>query len=180
LIPESTSPELKRLAQGLQLLLLDVDGVLTDGGIILYGIDGEAKRFDVQDGMGVVLARAAGIKVGIITSRTSAVVQRRATELHLDEVLQGVSDKVEALREILEKYGLAASQAAYIGDDIQDIPIMRQVGLPISVQNARPLVKECCKCVTSARGGRGAVREAVEWLLELRGDKDKAYKTVIG
>ena len=171
---------LSRLARGLQLLLLDVDGVLTDGGIILYGQDGEAKRFDVQDGMGINLARAAGVKVGIITARNSEVVQRRGIELHLDEVIQGVSNKAEALQQLLLKYNFVASQVAYIGDDIQDIPIMRQVGLPIAVQNARPLVKQCSRYVTSTCGGNGAVREAVEWLLELRGDHQAVYESIIG
>ena len=178
--PEDYSPELRQLARNLRLLLLDVDGVLTDGGIILFGAEGEAKRFDVQDGMGINLARAAGIKVGIITSRTSEVVQRRAQELQLDELLQGVRQKGDALRELTQKYCIAATQAAYIGDDIQDIPIMRLVGLPIAVQNARPLVKEYSKHVTQARGGHGAVREAVEWLLELRGDMARVQESIIG
>jgi 3-deoxy-D-manno-octulosonate 8-phosphate phosphatase (KDO 8-P phosphatase) len=157
-----------------------VDGVLTDGGIILYGQDGEAKRFDVQDGMGINLARVAGIKVGIITARSSEVVRRRAMELHIDEVVQGASNKSDALQQLLVKYGLVASQSAYIGDDIQDIPIMRQVGIPIAVQNARPLVKQCSKYVTTTCGGHGAVREAIEWLLELRGGHYQVYESIIG
>ena len=172
--------DLSRLAQDLRLLLLDVDGVLTDGGIILYGQDGEAKRFNAQDGMGIKLAQVAGIKVGIITARSSIVVQRRARELHIDEVVQGVSNKSEALQQLLVKYGFTPSQTAYIGDDIQDIPVMRQVGIPIAVQNARPLVKQCSKYVTTACGGNGAVREAIEWLLELRGDQQQIYESIIG
>ncbi len=178
--PEDYSPELRQLARDLRLLLLDVDGVLTDGGIILFGLEGEAKRFDVQDGMGINLARSAGIKVGIITSRTSEVVRRRAEELGLDELLQGVGQKGDALEELTQKHGITAAQAAYIGDDIQDIPIMRRVGLPIAVQNARPLVKEYSKHVTQASGGHGAVREAVEWLLELRGTRDELFRTITG
>ena len=130
--------------------------------------------------MGINLARAAGVKVGIITARNSEVVQRRGIELHLDEVIQGVSNKAEALQQLLLKYNFVASQVAYIGDDIQDIPIMRQVGLPIAVQNARPLVKQCSRYVTATCGGNGAVREAVEWLLELRGDHQAVYESIIG
>lgn len=174
------SRDVEELARNLQMLLLDVDGVLTDGGIILIGQDEEAKRFDAQDGMGVNLAKAAGIKVGIITSRKSAVVERRARELNLDEVLQGSTDKREALQQLLQKYNIEASQVAYIGDDLQDISIMRQVGLPIAVQNARPQVKECSKYITSASGGQGAVREAVEWLLERRGAIEEVYRTITG
>lgn len=155
---------------------MDVDGTLTDGGIIFIGGDAEAKRFDVQDGMGITLARAAGLIVGIITGRSSEVVQRRACELGIEELYQGVSNKVETLYKLLKKHGLDSSRAAYIGDDLPDIPIMRRVGLPIAVQNAVPEVKQCCLHVTEASGGHGAVREAVDWILELRGDKSSVYQ----
>ena len=168
------------LAKDLRLLLMDVDGVLTDGGIILTDGGEETKRFNVQDGMGITLARACGIKVGIITSRTSKVVERRANELHMDEVIQGASRKIDALQNLLEKHGIQASPAAYIGDDIQDSPVMKQVGLPIAVQNAVSLVKECSVYVTQKSGGDGAVREAIEWLLCLREEKEQAYAAVIG
>ena len=176
IVPEQSTAQLQILAANLRILLLDVDGVMTDGGIILIGADTEAKRFDVQDGMGITLARAAGIRVGIITSRTSEVVQRRAKELGITDISQGSKKKVEALKQMLNKSGLSASQAAYIGDDIQDIPVLKRVGLPIAVQNAVPEVKECCLHVTQARGGHGAVREAVDWLLELRGEKEQVYQ----
>lgn len=174
------SPELVGLAQNLRFLLLDVDGVLTDGGIILIGGDQEAKRFDVQDGMGITVARAAGLKIGIITSRNSEVVQRRAKELNIDEVIQGAQRKTDALDDLVTRHGVERSQLAYIGDDIQDIPIMERVGIPIAVQNAVSAVKACSVYVTQASGGHGAVREAVEWLLDLRNDKEKAYGAVIG
>ena len=177
---QADSQETRELAKNLRMLMLDVDGVLTDGGIILIGQNSEAKRFDVQDGIGIVLARAAGQRTAIITSRRSAVVERRATELGIDEVIQGMSNKPDALDALLRKYGITASQAAYIGDDLQDIPIMRLVGLPIAVQNAVQAVKDCSLYVTSAYGGHGAVREAVEWLLELRAQRDVAYKTITG
>lgn len=174
------SQKTRELAENLLMLILDVDGVLTDGGIILIGQDGEAKRFDVQDGIGIVLARAAGLKTAIITSRRSAVVQRRATELGINEVVQGTSNKLDALDTLLRSYEIAAPECAYIGDDLQDIPIMSSVGLPIAVQNAVQAVKDRSLYVTNAQGGHGAVREAVEWLLELRADRDMAYKTITG
>jgi 3-deoxy-D-manno-octulosonate 8-phosphate phosphatase (KDO 8-P phosphatase) len=167
------------LASKLCLLLLDVDGVLTDGGIILIGRDEEAKRFDVQDGMGITIARAAGLKVGIVTSRSSSVVERRAKELNMDELFQGAKRKIEVLEQLVKKYSIGPSQVAYMGDDIQDIAIMRRVGIPIAVQNAVRPVKECSMYVTQACGGHGAVREAVDWLLDLRGDRDSAYRTVV-
>ena len=174
------SEKIRSIAVDLKMLLLDVDGVLTDGGIILIGRDIEAKRFDVQDGMGINLARAAGLKVAIITSRTSEVVQRRAAELCIDEVIQGASNKVDALEILLSKFEIEASQAAYMGDDLQDISVMSRVGLPIAVQNAVQAVKERSLYVTNAQGGHGAVREAVEWLLELRSAKEAVYKIVTG
>ena len=172
--------KVRELAADLKMLVLDVDGVLTDGGIILIGQDVEAKRFDVQDGMGITLARAASLTVAILTSRNSDVVQRRARELGIEDVIQGMAHKIDGLEMLLSKYGIAAKQAAYMGDDLQDIPVMSRVGLPIAVQNAVQAVKDCSLYVTSAPGGHGAVREAVEWLLELRAEKDIIYKTITG
>ena len=167
---------LKELAQNLRMILLDVDGVFTDGGIILVGEDAEAKRFDAQDGMGIKLARAVGIRVGIISARTSSVVERRAKELGIDDVYQSAERKTDILDILLKKHKIVASQASFIGDDVQDIPIMERVGIPIAVNNARNPVKDCSVYVTRAHGGYGAIREAVEWLLELRGEREKAYK----
>jgi len=125
--------------------------------------------------MGVTLARAAGLKVGIITGRESPAVRRRAEELQIDEVCQGFFHKEEALGLLLEKHRLDASEVAYMGDDVLDVPVMREVGLPIAVSNACPAVKEHSIYVTRAGGGNGAVREVVDWLLELRGQKNEVY-----
>jgi 3-deoxy-D-manno-octulosonate 8-phosphate phosphatase (KDO 8-P phosphatase) len=179
-VPTFDSRDVKALAQGLRILLLDVDGVMTDGGIILIGGDLEAKRFDVQDGMGVTLLRSSGMMVGIVTSRDSEVVQRRAKELGMEELFQGVRHKPEVLEQLREKYGIEPSQAAFVGDDIQDVPIMRLVGVPIAVQNAIPEVKESSVYVTKAPGGHGAIREVAEWLLELRGDRELVYRQITG
>jgi len=166
------------LAGDLNFLLLDVDGVMTDGGLIYAGGDGESKRFNVQDGMGINMARMAGLKIGIVTSRKSAVVSRRAAELNVEEVFQGIANKPDILPILAEKYNVYPEELAYIGDDIQDISIMDRVGMPIAVRNARPAVKEHSLYVTSVCGGHGAVREAVEWLLDLRGDTDRVYLQV--
>jgi len=177
---EPASQALRELAADLRIVLLDVDGVLTDGGIILIAQDLEAKRFDVKDGMGITLLRSAGLMVGIVTSRTSQVVQRRAEELGIEELFQGVQRKPQVLDTLRERYGIEPSQAAFVGDDIQDIPIMNRVGIAIAVQNATPEVKANSVYVTCAQGGHGAVREVAEWLLELRGDKERVYQSITG
>jgi 3-deoxy-D-manno-octulosonate 8-phosphate phosphatase (KDO 8-P phosphatase) len=171
---------LQDLASDLRMLLLDVDGVMTDGGIILIGQGEEAKRFDVQDGMGVNMLRAAGLMVGIVTSRTSDVVQRRANELNIDELFQGVKDKTAILDILRDKHGIEPAQTAFVGDDLQDIPLLRRVGIAIAVANAVSEVKICCDYVTRAEGGHGAVREAAEWLLELRGYKERIVQSITG
>jgi 3-deoxy-D-manno-octulosonate 8-phosphate phosphatase (KDO 8-P phosphatase) len=177
---EPSKTEIVALAGHLRMVLLDVDGVLTDGGIILIGGDQEAKRFDAQDGMGITMLRSAGLMVGIVTARDSEVVRRRAKELGIEELYQGIQYKPLVLDSLREKYGIDPSQAAFVGDDIQDIPIMQQVGIPIAVLNAVPEVKESSIYVTHATGGHGAVREVAEWLLELRGDKERVVQTITG
>lgn len=178
----NTSPEghdISILAKNLKMLILDVDGVMTDGGIVLSGGTEEWKRFNVQDGMGITLAKSVGLKIAIITSRESRVVRRRALELNIDELCQGVRVKTEALEQILFKHRMQGVETGYVGDDIQDIPIMKLVGLPMAVGNARPEVKACSKYVTSALGGHGAVREIIDWLLDLRGEREMAFDRVI-
>jgi len=177
-VPES-SP-LQYLASDLRILLLDVDGVMTDGGIILIGRDLEAKRFDAQDGMGINMVKAAGVMVGIVTSRTSEVVERRAEELGVDELFQGVKDKRQVLASLNDKHGISPAQTAFVGDDLQDIPLLKLVGLPIAVANAASEVKDYSSYVTRASGGHGAVREVAEWLLNLSGNKDRVYKEITG
>jgi 3-deoxy-D-manno-octulosonate 8-phosphate phosphatase (KDO 8-P phosphatase) len=158
---------LKDKAGKIKLLLLDVDGVMTDGGIILGGGTIEIKRFHVQDGLGITLARQAGLQVGILTSRSSEVVERRARELGIEEVSQGCPRKLEGYHRILEKYGLRDGEVAYIGDDLPDLPVLRRVGLAFAVANAVPEVKRQADYVTRKTGGEGAVREVVEFLLNL-------------
>ena len=180
MVSSPVSPELQERVTNLHMLLLDVDGVMTDGGIILIGADGEGKRFDAQDGMGISLAQKAGLRVGIITGRSSAAIEHRAAELGIVDLFQGIADKTEILDLLVEKYDTQPLQTAYIGDDIQDIPIMRKVGVPIGVENAADLVKKHSLYVTRAGGGHGAVREAVDWILELKGCRDEIYRSITG
>lgn len=155
-------PELNRI----KLLLLDVDGVMTDGRIIYLNDGGEAKAFDVKDGHGLKLIQRAGIKVGIITGRQSDIVARRAAELGIELVYQGAKDKMQPFMEILEKLGLKASEVAYVGDDLVDLPVMRLVGFSATVADASDDIKSYVDLVTSRPGGRGAVREVCDLLLK--------------
>lgn len=168
------------LANNLQMLVLDVDGVMTDGGIILQDNTDQMKRFNSQDGLGINMAQMSGLKVAIITGRKSEVVEHRASELKIDDVYQGYQDKIVAFQFLLKEHNIQADQIAYVGDDLPDIPVMKQVGIPVAVKNARLEVKRYAIYVTKALGGHGAVREVVEWLLDLQGTKISIIKNLIG
>lgn len=159
-------------AKEVHFLLLDCDGVLTDGGVILGSGGAEFKRFDIQDGMGISLARRAGIKVGVITGRASDAIRRRTKELNLDVLIEGVKDKVSALDSVLMEQGFARSEAAYMGDDIQDLAILGACGFSMAPANACAEVRKRVDFVTEARGGQGAVREAIEAILKVQGRWD--------
>ena len=146
----------------IKLLLLDVDGVMTDGRIIYFNDGGEAKAFDVKDGHGLKLIQRAGIRVGIITGRQSEVVARRAAELGIEIVYQGAKDKLKPFLEIIKELGLEPFEVAYVGDDVVDLPVMRQVGFSATVADAVDDIKPYVDLVTSRPGGRGAVREVCD------------------
>jgi 3-deoxy-D-manno-octulosonate 8-phosphate phosphatase (KDO 8-P phosphatase) len=155
-------------ASRIRLLVLDVDGVLTDGGLF-YGASGEeTKRFHVHDGLALVAARKAGLQIAVLSSRASAAVTRRMTELGVSEVHQGVGDKAGALAALCERLGIPASAVAMMGDDLPDLAAMGQVGLALAPANAVAEVKRAAQWVARRRGGDGAVREAVEMLLKAR------------
>lgn len=150
----------------IRLLLLDVDGVLTDGRITYDNRGNELKSFDVKDGHGLKLLQRAGIEVGIITGRQSELVARRATELGIEILYQGALHKLDPYREILEKTGLDDAQIAYVGDDLVDLPILRRVGFSATVSDAHPDVLPLVDYVSQRPGGRGAVREICDLLLK--------------
>jgi len=148
---------------------MDVDGVLTDGGLY-YGPDGiQMKRFHAHDGYGVVRAREHGMKLGIISGRGAPAVEMRAKDLKLDEMLLYVDDKLTAARGIMDRHGLSEDELAYIGDDLIDIPLLKVVGLSAAPRNAFPAVKRVVDYVTVTRGGEGAVREFIDVILRHRG-----------
>jgi 3-deoxy-D-manno-octulosonate 8-phosphate phosphatase (KDO 8-P phosphatase) len=167
-------------AQKIQMLLSDVDGVMTDGSIILGSNGQEFKIFSAQDGMAITMAKKAGIKIGIITGRKSSVVTQRAQELAIDEVFQGNPSKLEAYFQIRQKYNLRDDQIAYMGDDIGDLGVMGQVGMAIAVANGVPEIKERAHYVTQKPGGAGAIREVVDLILEMKGIKDQVITGLIG
>jgi 3-deoxy-D-manno-octulosonate 8-phosphate phosphatase (KDO 8-P phosphatase) len=153
----------------IRLLLLDVDGVLTDGGLLFNDNGSESKIFNVKDGLGLKLVMKTGVKVGIVTGRKSQALNHRCSDLGIRYVFEGVQDKVKMLEKILELTRLAADQTAYIGDDLPDLSLMRRVGLSIAVADAHKLVRKKADWTTSAAGGCGAVREVCEAMLEARG-----------
>ena len=153
----------------IKLLLLDVDGVMTNGQIIYDGQNTELKAFDVKDGHGIKLLQRTGIKIGIITGRSSAVVARRAKELGIEILYQGALKKLDPYLEILKQEGLTDDQVAYIGDDVIDLPILRRVGFSVTVADAVPDMAPLVDYVTVRNGGRGAVREVCDMLIKASG-----------
>ena len=155
------------------VILLDVDGVLTDGAICFSSHEEELKIFHALDGLGIVLAKAAGLRVGFVTARKSRVVDRRAKELALDIVIQGAMNKNNVLPIIRQRFGVSDEAICYVGDDLIDIPILSKVGFPVAVRNAVQEVKDIAQYVTEREGGRGAVREVIELVLKGQGKWDK-------
>ena len=152
----------------IKLLLLDVDGVLTDGRIILDNLGNELKAFHVRDGHGIKMAQRSGIKIGIITGRKSEVVNIRARELGIQEVHQGVHEKIAVYDALLAKYGLQNEEVAYMGDDVVDLDIFSRAGLAVTVADADPAVRPYVDMIMKTAGGRGAVREFINLLLKGR------------
>lgn len=172
------------VAGRLRLVGLDVDGVLTDGGVYIgQASDGlvELKRFDIQDGVAVWLLREAGLAVALVSGRASPATELRARELKVDELIQdsGGGRKLPPFEAMLERRGLGWEECAFVGDDLADLPLLRRVGLPIAVANAVPEVQSAATYVTRARGGYGAVREAAEAIVRARGVWDELLETYL-
>lgn len=163
------SPSVRKKAAKIKLLLLDVDGVLTDGGIVVDDRGEEIKRFDVRDGHGIRMLRRAGVRVAFITGRKSQVVSHRARDLGIRLVYQQVYDKLEVYEKIKRKTRLTDEEIAYVGDDIVDLPVLRRVGLAMTVRDCWAPLKGQVHYVAAGKGGHGAVREIVELLLKAQG-----------
>ncbi len=171
---------LRNKARAIKLILMDVDGTLTDGSLVILPDGEEVKAYNVRDGMGILMARKAGIEVGIITGKTSRSLDHRSAKLHLAEVHQGVTDKGKVLAEILERRKLAAEEVAYIGDDLGDLDVLRAVGLAGAVGDAHPLVRKHSDYVCRRPGGKGAVREFIEIIIKSQGQWETVMSGLSG
>jgi 3-deoxy-D-manno-octulosonate 8-phosphate phosphatase (KDO 8-P phosphatase) len=170
------TPDIERRVRHIKLLLMDCDGVLTDGRIWLTAEGDEQKAFHVHDGQGIGLFHRAGLRTGIISGRRSDAVARRVEELKISFVRQDANDKVKAFEEILAEAEVSADECAYIGDDIADIPLMQRVEVAIAVADAADETKEAAHYVTRADGGCGAVREVCEIILKVQGRWDELMR----
>jgi 3-deoxy-D-manno-octulosonate 8-phosphate phosphatase (KDO 8-P phosphatase) len=161
--------DLERRAKGIKLLLMDCDGVLTDGRLTLLADGDEQKTFHARDGHGIKLLHRAGLQTGIISGRASGAVERRARELGIAYVRQNEKDKIRAFEELLGEAKVSADQCAFVGDDLPDIPVMHRVGLAVAVADAVEETKQAAHYITEHKGGRGAVREVTELILKSQG-----------
>lgn len=157
-----------------RLIVFDVDGTLTDGVVHIDDEGREHKHFHIADGLGFRLAEAAGIKIAIISGRKSRAVERRMNRLPADDIMQGVGDKAEALRELMARHDLTPAQVAFVGDDLNDLLAFDAVGVKIAVANAAPELKRRADYITSRAGGFGAARETIEAVLRAQGRYDAA------
>jgi 3-deoxy-D-manno-octulosonate 8-phosphate phosphatase (KDO 8-P phosphatase) len=153
-------------ARGIRLILMDVDGTLTDGSLLVLPDGDEVKAYHVRDGMGILMAHLAGFKTGVITGKTSRSLEARARTLRITELHQGRMDKLATLEDILERHGLTPGETAYIGDDLNDLPVLRRVGLAGAPADAHPMVLQASHYRCACAGGRGAVREFLEFLFD--------------
>jgi len=171
------------LARSIRLVGLDVDGVMTDGGIYLGAADGkplELNRYEIQDGLGVHLMQRAGLRVVVVTGRVSESVRLRAIELDIDDVAQDPrAQKLPAFLSMLDRHGIAPSEAAFVGDDFPDLAVLRLVGLPVAVGNAVPEIRHACSLQLTRHGGRGAIREFAELLLKARGQWEQVTEAYV-
>ncbi len=168
-----------RRAAEVKLVVFDVDGVLTDGRLIM-GDDGqEYKAFNSRDGHGLRMLQDSGVGVAIVTGRVSKVVEQRTRELGIEHVYQGRRDKLPALRELLDTMNLTSDAVAYVGDDVVDLPVMRRVGLAVAVGDAHAYVKRHAHWVTAAHGGRGAAREVCELVMEAHGTLEASLRRYV-
>ncbi len=159
----------KARALRVKMIIMDVDGTLTDGALFVLPDGEEVKSYNVRDGLGILLAHLAGFKTAIITGKTSRALEKRAEKLRIDELHQGILDKKQVLEAILAKHGLKSDEAAYIGDDLGDLAVIKSVGLAGAVADAHPEVMKNCHFISHQSGGRGAVREFIEFILDAQG-----------
>ncbi len=157
----------KKLSK-VKLLILDVDGVLTDNGVYVGSDGNEFKKFNIQDGFGIYLVQKAGVQVALLSGRYSKATEFRAQELKIEHVYNGYTDKLKIYQELKEKLSLQDEEIAFVGDDLPDIPVLENVGVPMTVANAQPEVKKVAEYLTKTPGGQGAVREIINLILKAK------------
>jgi YrbI family 3-deoxy-D-manno-octulosonate 8-phosphate phosphatase len=172
--------DLSTRCRSIEMILSDVDGVLTDGGVIFDNQGIEIKRFHIRDGLGIKLWQRAGHHFGLVTGRASHIVQLRAVELGVDIVRQGIDDKLPAVKQILTERHLQPEQVCYVGDDLPDLPVLRYVGLAVAVGDGSEELRQAAHYVTQAHGGRGALREVIELVLKAQGRWDDVMQKYLG
>jgi 3-deoxy-D-manno-octulosonate 8-phosphate phosphatase (KDO 8-P phosphatase) len=163
---QKVSNQIKKIAAKIKLLILDVDGVLTDNMLYTNDNGEEIKRFNVSDGLGISLALSAGIEIALISGRRSKATAHRASDLKIKHLYLGERNKIKAYEDLKKRLNVKDKEIAYVGDDILDVPVLKKVALPICVKNANPVAKRFAKFVTKAKGGEGAVREVIDMILE--------------
>lgn len=173
---EKFSQDIIERAQKIKVLVLDIDGVLTDGKLIYTDQGEEIKNFNVNDGLGIFLVRNAGMKTAVLTAKGSKIVQKRCEELRIDKVYKNCHYKIEAFDDILKSFDVKPENICFMGDDLIDIPVLRRVGLAVCPQNAIDEVKECVHFVSDKNGGDGAVREVCNLLLKAQGKWEEVTK----
>lgn len=176
--PELQS-EMKQRARKVRVILMDVDGVLTNGEIVYNSAGEEIKFFDAHDGLGIRLANEAGLKTGLISARDSEAIRMRARELKMEILFLGKYHKQKSYDTFKENYHFKDEEVCFIGDDLPDLPVLNLVGFPVAVRNAYSAVKEKIPFHTQREGGRGAIREAIEYILEAQGKLDKAMEYIL-
>jgi len=165
--------DLMERARRVKLILMDADGVLTDGKIVFFSGGNEAKMFDSKDGVGIRLAQKAGLQTGVISGRESEALLRRCEELGMDEIHQRVFEKLGTYEEILARLGLTDAECCFIGDDLVDAPVLKRVGLPVGVADGHPALEPLLAYVTDRPGGSGAVRETIDMVIRAQGKWDE-------
>jgi 3-deoxy-D-manno-octulosonate 8-phosphate phosphatase (KDO 8-P phosphatase) len=164
----------------IRLLLFDVDGVLTDGTILLHADGSESKMFHIRDGAAIVWAQRAGMQIGLLSARTSEATARRAQQLGISMVIQGRADKLAGYEHVCQQTGLDDGEIAYMGDDLQDLPVLRRVGFSAAPADAPAAVREYVRWVSRSAGGHGAVREMIEHVLQAQGTWTRAVAEFLG
>ncbi len=177
---QKISPEVIQKASRVKLIVLDNDGVFTDGCVYVTNTGVESKSYDIRDGFGVVMARKLGIEFAIITGLLTPIVEYRAKQLGIEELRQGFTNKLELIKEITAKFNLDPEEVAYMGDDLFDLPVIRYVGLGAAPGDAYPFVAQNADWVSTSKGGHGAVRELIDLVVQARGEWDSVLKTFAG